>query len=143
MDPHFARPTMRDKVLSGLDSEISGILNSQESDEIKAKNYALTLRRFVNYSNPPKPTSPPPPSPPPPPTPITTPGAKTRKRVKRLKKIHLSVAKDPSVFNWDDRPIRDDSLWKRTKRVVKEKKFGTQWVTPKSYKKSSTRWKST
>jgi type IV secretory pathway VirB10-like protein len=132
MDPHFARPTMRDKVLSGLDSEISGILNSQESDEIKAKKYALTLRRFVNYSSPPKPSLPTPP--PPPPTPITAPVPKTSsvKRVKRLKKTHLNVAKDASVFNWDDQSIRDDdsALWKRTRRAVKEKKFGTQWVTP-------------
>ena len=139
MDPHFARPTMRDKVLSGLDSEILSTLNSQESDEIKAKKYALTLRRFVNYSKPPKPSLPTPP--PPPPARITAPVAKTSsvkrgKRVKRLKKTLLNDAKDASVFNWDDQPIRDDETWKRTKRVVKEKKFGTQWVTPKSYKKS-------
>ena len=98
------------------------------------------LHRFVNYSNPPKlslATPPPPLSPPPPPS-ITTPVTKIRKRVKRLKKTHLNVAKDASVFNWDDRSIRDDDspLWKRTKRIVKENKFGTQWVTPKSYKKS-------
>src|SRR5207248_8904574 len=92
MDPHFARPTMRDKVLSRLDSEISSILNSQESDEIKAKNYARMLHRFVNYSNPPKlslATPPPPLSPPPPPS-ITTPVTKIRKRVRRLKKTHLN-----------------------------------------------------
>ena len=87
MDPHFARPTMRDKVLSGLDSEISSILNSQESDEIKAKNYALTLRRFVNYSNPPKPSPPTPPLPSP--APITAPAVKRVKRVKCLKKTQF------------------------------------------------------
>src|SRR2546425_5724020 len=37
VDPRFVRPTMRDKVLSGLDTEISNILNSDVSDEIKAR----------------------------------------------------------------------------------------------------------
>ena len=50
VDPRFARPSMRDKALSGLDSDISSILESDEPDEIKARNYAATLSRFKNYS---------------------------------------------------------------------------------------------
>ena len=48
-------PTMLEKALSGLDLDISNILNSEDSDEIKVKNYASALGRFRNYSNPPKP----------------------------------------------------------------------------------------
>src|SRR4051812_37151003 len=55
VDPRFARPSMRDKVLSGLDTEISDILNSDVSDEIKARSYISALARFRNYSTPPKP----------------------------------------------------------------------------------------
>src|SRR6267154_891646 len=67
VDPRFVRPTMRDKVLSELDSGISNILNSDDSDEIKAKNYISALARFRNLSAPAKPekTTPVPPSPPP------------------------------------------------------------------------------
>src|SRR6267154_3488752 len=54
VDPRFVRPTMRDKVLSELDSGISNILNSDDSDEIKAKNYISTLARFRNLSAPAK-----------------------------------------------------------------------------------------
>ncbi len=50
MDPRFVRPSMRDKALSGLDSEISEILNSELDDEVKAKRYSATLSRFRNYS---------------------------------------------------------------------------------------------
>ena len=49
MDPRFVRPSMRDKALSGLDGEISEILNSDLSDELKAKQYSATLSRFRNY----------------------------------------------------------------------------------------------
>ena len=54
VDPRFIRPSMRDKVLSGLDTEISNILNSDVSDEIKARSYVTALARFKNYSAPPK-----------------------------------------------------------------------------------------
>ena len=39
VDPRFVRPSMRDKVLSALDIDISNILNSNDSDEFKAKSY--------------------------------------------------------------------------------------------------------
>ena len=50
VDPRFARPTIKDKALSALDSEIGEILNSEVSDELKAKQYSATLSRFRNYS---------------------------------------------------------------------------------------------
>src|SRR5271163_967510 len=53
-DPRFVRPSMRDKTLSGLDADISNILDSDASDEIKAKNYAATLSRFKHIYNPPQ-----------------------------------------------------------------------------------------
>jgi hypothetical protein len=52
MDPRFAKPTMREKTLGGLDSEIDNILNSEQSDDIKAQNYSEALRRYRNYSQP-------------------------------------------------------------------------------------------
>lgn len=50
MDPRFVKPSMRDKALSGLDGEISSILNSELNDELKAKQYSAALSRFRNYS---------------------------------------------------------------------------------------------
>src|SRR5207247_1717174 len=70
VDPRFVRPSMRDKVLSGLDTEISNILNSDVSDEIKARSYVSALARFRNYSVTPKREEP---KAPPPPTPASTP----------------------------------------------------------------------
>jgi hypothetical protein len=52
MDPRFAKPTMKEKTLGGLDGEIDNILNSDQSDDIKAQNYAVALRRYRNYSQP-------------------------------------------------------------------------------------------
>jgi len=54
VDPRFVRPSMRDKTLSGLDADISNILESDASDEMKAKNYAATLSRFKHIYNPPR-----------------------------------------------------------------------------------------
>lgn len=56
MDPRFVKPSMRDKALSGLDGEITSILNSEADDELKAKQYSAALSRFRNYSDdrPPK-----------------------------------------------------------------------------------------
>jgi len=52
MDPRFVRPSMRDKALSGLDEDISNILESDASDEIKAKSYVAALSRLRHISNP-------------------------------------------------------------------------------------------
>jgi len=37
VDPRFVRPSMRDKVLSRLDTDISAILNNDESDVSQGK----------------------------------------------------------------------------------------------------------
>ena len=50
MNPRFVKPSMREKALSGLDGEISSILNSELNDELKAKQYSAALSRFRNYS---------------------------------------------------------------------------------------------
>ena len=52
VDPRFARPSMKDKALSGLDTDISSILESDEPDEIKMQKYAASLKRFKSYSAP-------------------------------------------------------------------------------------------
>ena len=52
VDPRFARPSMKDKALSGLDTDISSILESNEPDEIKVQKYAASLKRFKSYSAP-------------------------------------------------------------------------------------------
>jgi hypothetical protein len=51
VDPKFATPNIREKTLSGLDGEIDTILNSDVSDDVKARNYAAALRRHKNYSS--------------------------------------------------------------------------------------------
>jgi len=43
---------MKDKALSGLDTDISSILESDEPDEIKVQKYAASLKRFKSYSAP-------------------------------------------------------------------------------------------
>ena len=43
---------MKDKALSGLDTDISSILESDEPDEIKMQKYAASLKRFKSYSAP-------------------------------------------------------------------------------------------
>jgi len=143
VDPRFVRPSMRDKVLSGLDSDISNILNSEESDEIKAKNYAATLSRFRNYSDPPKPEKPK--ALPTAPTPFKP--TPTRKRVIRAKQSKSKVA--PSI-DWDQLTQPDSThdapLWKRSRRIVTKDKFGTQWSDlpaekPKKKKKTVKRLK--
>ena len=55
VDPRFAKPSIREKTLSSLDSEIGEILNSELSDDVKTQRYSNTLRRHRNYSNPPPP----------------------------------------------------------------------------------------
>lgn len=144
VDPRFVKPSMRDKALSGLDADISNILNSDESDEIKARSYISALARYKNYSAPPKPT----PLPPPPPdaavVPPTVPSAvpavpssfqfkassPPKRRSKRVKMKSLDV--EPSF---------DSTLWRRTQRAQNKKKFGTQWIeldeTPKKKKRST------
>jgi len=146
MDPRFVRPSMRDKVLSGLDSDISNILNSDESDEIKAKNYAATLGRFRIYSDPPKPEKPKA-LPAAPPTPFKP--TPSRKRVIRAKQSKPKASAISSI-DWDHLTQPDSTheapLWKRSRRIVTRDKFGPQWTDippekPKKKKKSAKRLK--
>jgi hypothetical protein len=54
--------SMRDKALSALDSDITNILNSDASDELKGKSYAASLSHFRTYlATPSLPRLPPPP----------------------------------------------------------------------------------
>jgi len=128
VDPRFVRPSMRDKALSGLDTDISTILKSDESDEIKVRNYISALSRYKHFSTPPKPTpSPPQPTPPPPAIPavpatvppviqfkVTSPSKRSGKRVK-IEPLEI----DPSL---------NQQLWRRTQRKQTKKKFGPQWI---------------
>src|SRR6266516_1594948 len=140
VDPRFSRPTMKDKVLSRLDDDISSILDSDVSDEVKARNYASALSRFKAISSPPR-------GPPPPPglqpqaavaavpalqpQPKAMPATyKTRKPPKRLhKRTKLPAVDDPS-------------FWQRELRTPSKRNLGTQWVsleeTPKKRKNTDT-----
>ena len=46
VDPRFARPSMKDKALSGLDTDISSILESDEPDEIKVSKVRRIAETF-------------------------------------------------------------------------------------------------
>jgi len=142
MDPRFARPSMLDKTLSGLDTDISNILYSTDSDEIKVKKYISDLARFRNYSSPPKPKAilPPPPAPvitSPPPSVHASPATVAQRApqkcsCKRVKTESLS-----------DIPLVDSSLWRRTKRLQTKKRFGSQWIEYNSHsraKKDRSAW---
>ena len=128
VDPRFVRPSMRDKVLSGLDTEISNILNSDVSDEIKARSYVSALARFRNYSVTPKREEPkaPPPTPVPTPAPVPIPSvpAVPFKTTTSSKRPH----KRARVESEDIAPLLDPSLWRRTQRQQTKKKFGSQWI---------------
>ena len=135
VDPRFVKPSMRDKALSGLDTDISNILNSDESDEIKARNYISALARYKNISAPPKPT--PPPVPPAVLDTAAVPATfqfKARSPPKRKsKRVKMESLGDDHSF--------ETSLWRRTQREQTKKKFSPQWVTldktPKKRKHST------
>jgi len=118
---------MKDKVLSGLDNDISSILNSNASDEAKVNSYMRALSRFRVISSPP-PQGPlaatvqpqaalaavPAPQAQPQAAAVTY---KTKKPPKRLHKR----AKLPAVD--------DPSFWQRQLRTPSKRNLGTQWVT--------------
>jgi hypothetical protein len=52
IDPKMYRPSMRDKSLSAIDSDIEATLHSDLPDDEKAKRYAATLKRFKAYEEP-------------------------------------------------------------------------------------------
>ena len=125
VDPRFARPSMLDKTLSGLDNDISIILNGDDSDEIKAKKYISALARFKNYSSPPKSrevNTPPAPVVTIPSVPSVTAASSVtptslKSSRKRVKSESLNIA-----------PLLDPSLWRRTQRLQTKKRFGSQWL---------------
>ena len=140
VDPRFVRPTMRDKVLSGLDTEISNILNSDVSDEIKARSYVSALARFRNYSVTPKREEPkaPPPAPAPTPAPLPSIPTVSFKTTTPPKRTH----KRARVESEDVAPLLDPSLWRRTQRQQTKKKFGSQWIeyNQRAKRKSRANW---
>src|SRR6267154_2525035 len=124
VDPRFVRPSMREKAMSGLDTDISSILNSDVPDEIKARSYVSALARFKNYSAPPKSEEPKalplPPAAPAIPVVPTVPF----KTISPLKRTHKRV----KVESLDIAPSLDQPLWRRTQRLSTKKKFGPQWI---------------
>src|SRR6266516_871051 len=141
VDPRFARPTMTDKLLSGLDNDISNILNSDASDEAKARSYMVALSRFKTFSSPPRglPRGPPPPLPPqaavaavpallPKAAPVTYKTSKPPKRLHKRAKPKLPAVDDPS-------------FWQRELRTPSKRNLGTQWTllgdTPTKRKKQT------
>ena len=127
VDPRFVRPSMLDKALSGLDTDISNILKSEEPDEIKVRNYMTALSRYKNYSTPPPPTVHPPTPPPPPAIPavpvsvppviqfkVTSPSKRSGKRIK-IEPLEGASSIDPHLRS-------------RTQRKRIKKKFGPQWI---------------
>src|SRR5688572_4612544 len=136
---------MRDKVLSGLEMDISNILNSEDSDEIKAKSYISALAPFKNYSTPSKPIEEKAwPSPPAavaaPTTSFPTPSASTVKAIIPLKCSRKFVKVESSSIV----PSLDPFSWRRTQRSQTKKKFGSQWIEYneqlKKKKKPRTSW---
>jgi hypothetical protein len=130
VDPRFVRPSMRDKVLSEMDKDISNILNSDDSDEVKAKRYSSALTRFKTLVSPPKPAKPPVPQPPV----VQAIPSVSFKAVTPPKRPHKRVKVEPVAS------AEPATTWRRTLRTPTKKKFGTQWVTlseTKSRKKKS------
>jgi len=58
VDPQMYRPSMPEKSLGNLDSEIRATLNGDLPDDQKAKQYMLTLKKFRVHENSTKPTKP-------------------------------------------------------------------------------------
>lgn len=135
MDPRFVRPSMRDKALSGLDSAIADILNSDDSDDIKAKSYITALSRFRNYSNPPtkavKQETPPTVQPPPP---IIPPVKAKRSRRARA----LSKDASQNIVSWDQQPDSTHDLWER--QTPKKSEWNDQSGSKKKKRRKNKSW---
>ena len=120
IDPRFVKPSMRDKVLSRLVTDISTILNSDETDEGKVKSYVTALARYKNLTAPPKPDKTEKPAPPAsiPAAPTVSSPTVTFKTKSPPKRRHKRVRVDT-----------EPSLWRRTQRTPMKKKFSPQWLT--------------
>ena len=152
VDPRFVRPSMREKALSGLDTEISSILNSDVSDEIKARSYISALTRYKNYSAPPRSEETQPTTPHPPPLPPTVPPSPTVPAVPAAPSVFSLASKTASPRKGSRKRAKTESLdiassldpllWRRTQRSRVTKKFGSQWIeyNGRSKKKSRAAW---
>src|SRR6267154_2478841 len=117
VDPRFVKPSMRDKALSELDTDISNNLNDDTSDEIKTKKYMAMLARYKKIYAPAKPEKEASavaalPQAPTVSFKTVTPPKRPHKRVK-VETVHTT----------------DPTLWRRTQRTPTKKKFGPQWLS--------------
>jgi len=124
VDPRFVRPSMRDKVLSRLDTDISSILNNDETDEVKVKSYIAALTRYKNLTAPPKPEKVAPPAVNPEP-PLAVPTTVKTKRPS----VSFKTKSPPKRRHKPTRVDTDPTLWRRTLRTPMKKKFSPQWLT--------------
>src|SRR6266516_2440057 len=148
VDPRFARPTMTDKLLSGLDNDISSILNSDASDEAKARSYTVALSRFKTFSSPPRgPPRGPPPPPPPPPQGLQPQAAvaAVSTLMSKAAPVTYKTSKPPKRLHKRTKPklpaVDDPSFWQRELRTPSKRNLGTQWTllgdTPTKRKKQT------
>lgn len=49
VEPKLFRPSVHDKAMSSLDSDITQTLNSSETDDVKISNYLSAIRRYKSY----------------------------------------------------------------------------------------------
>ncbi len=140
VDPRFARPTMKDKVLSGLDTDISNILNSDASDEAKVNSYMVALSRFKVISSPPPPRGPPPP----PPQGLQPQAAAVLQAQPQAASAAYKTVKPPKRLHKRAKPklpADDPSFWQRKLRTP-SKNLSSQWLsldeTPTKRKKKQT-----
>jgi hypothetical protein len=54
VDPRFSQPTIQQRALNALDTQISNILQSDEPDDIKVNKYVSALKMHKSYSAEPK-----------------------------------------------------------------------------------------
>ena len=135
VDPRFVRPSMRDKVLSLLDTDISSILNSDDTDEVKVKSYITALARYKNLSSPPKPEKPAPPAS------IPVPATASPMVEPKIPSVTFKTKSPPKRRHKRVRVDTDPTLWRRTQRTPIKKKFSPQWLTfDKSPTKKKTTW---
>jgi len=139
VDPRFVKPSMQDKVLSRLDTDISTILNSDETDEVKVKSYVAALTRYKNLTAPPKPekivSAAAIPMPPAQPTVSTAVKAKSPSVSFKTKNL-------PKLRHKRGRIETDPTLWRRSQRTPIKKKFSPRWLTydEESLPKKKTQW---
>jgi hypothetical protein len=98
MEPKLVKPTIKDKTLSKLDDDIVDILNSDLPDDVKAKRYSMTLRRYRVYDEEPEKK---------PPTANETPESQALKSVPtevqhKAYRLLNTLKRDPNISFTDD-----------------------------------------